>query len=138
MEWKVGRLWGRLSRRADPTRKRVPIEPGITHEEAEQLIHEMSLEMIRSKLVFPERPEPSPGGPETLKQYAKRWLEDREARKVVEDGRHDRGRLTEHVYDLLGDEPAATISKSQIEDLVLALDAKIAGEQISWKTASNV
>jgi integrase len=76
------------------------------------------------------------GKRETVAAYAKRWLDDRDGR--VKSLRSDRARLSCHVLDLIGPDDVRTIGREGIELVRDALDRKIAGAELSWKTAANV
>lgn len=79
---------------------------------------------------------------ETVNEWSERWLKDREARGLTTVG-HDRSRLKGHVLSILGTAPMASVTRMQIEDVVIDLDRKIDlpethEDHIAWKTASNV
>jgi integrase len=78
-----------------------------------------------------------PRGPsETVEQYAKRWLAEREKRVVsIKD---DTARLRDHVLPLLGPELVRTFGRDEVESVRDELDAKVASGELSWKTARNV
>src|SRR6185369_4429867 len=133
-----GTIWVRLSRAADPTRKRIRIEdPAIvTLDDARELAHRMTLAAIESRIV--RVAPPAEGSPsETVAQWYERWHEDRAARQAVTTTRHDRGRLAKHVLPLIGKRPMRLVSREEIEGVVSVLDAKIVGGEISWKTAAT-
>ncbi len=80
---------------------------------------------------------------ETVAEYAKRWLEDREERGIGTVASHDRGRLGKHVFPKLGALDVRTFGREDVERLVEDLDRKISLSashegHLSWKTASNV
>jgi integrase len=72
---------------------------------------------------------------ETVAEYAKRWLADREAR--VNSIRDDRGRMTHHVLPVLGPLDVATFTRDDVERFRDELDTKITKGNLSWKTAAN-
>lgn len=73
---------------------------------------------------------------ETLSQYAKRWLDDRDGR--VHSIRDDRGRMRLHVLPTLGPLDARTFGRDDVERLRDDLDAKIVKGELAWKTAASV
>jgi hypothetical protein len=72
---------------------------------------------------------------ETVNEYAKRWLADREGR--VNSIRDDRGRLTLHVLPIIGPLDVATFNRDDVERVRDDLDRKIVSAALSWKTAAN-
>jgi hypothetical protein len=50
---------------------------------------------------------------ETVAQYAKRWLEERDGR--VNSIRDDRGRMTNHVLPILGPLDASNFTRDDVE-----------------------
>jgi integrase len=72
-----------------------------------------------------------------LASWAERWCAAREERGLtsVDD---DRGRLRKWVLPKLGDKPIAEITRTDIEQLVEALDSSVRAGALSWKTAKNV
>ncbi len=80
---------------------------------------------------------PADGYAETVTAWVARWVEHREARGIV-SAKQDHGRLTNHVLDVVGAEPVASVTRDQIEHLVEALDAKVRRGDLAPKTASNV
>ena len=74
---------------------------------------------------------------ETVAAYVERWLAERDARELS-SVRDDRGRLAVHVLPLLGPKPIAAVSRSDIEDLVEALDLKVRDGDIAWLTAGHI
>lgn len=77
------------------------------------------------------------GDTETVRQYAERWLEERE-RKGLHSVRDDRGRLVGHVFPLLEASPIAAITAKDCRALVATLDAKVSSGALAWRTALNV
>lgn len=75
-------------------------------------------------------------GIETVAEYAKRWLGDREGR--ISAVRDDRTRITLHVLPLLGPIDVATFTRDDVERLRDALDVKITTGDLSWKTVACV
>ncbi len=78
----------------------------------------------------------SPGGVETVSDYAKRWLAARTGR--VASVRDNQGHLNEHILPVIGADAMALVTSQRIEDVVAALDAKVRGGELSAKTAKNV
>lgn len=79
---------------------------------------------------------------ETVEEYAKRWLTDREARGLS-SVRDDRSRMKHHVLPVLGLLDARTFGQDDVERLRDILDDKIklapdVEGHLSWKTAGNV
>ncbi len=79
---------------------------------------------------------------ETVSEYAKRWLEDREARKLstVAD---DRARLERYVLPRIGHLAMRQVTREELRALVADLDDKVRkasadGGRFSWKTAIHV
>ena len=79
---------------------------------------------------------------ETVAEYSKRWLEDRERRGLttVSD---DRSRLELHVLPTLGPKAMANVTRDDLKGLVRELDDKVRkasadGGRFSWKTAVHV
>jgi integrase len=75
-------------------------------------------------------------GIETVAEYAKRWLTDRDGR--VASIRDDRSRMTIHVLPLLGKLDVATFTRDDVERLRDALDVKITTGDLAWKTVGSV
>lgn len=83
------------------------------------------------------RAQATPGSilAETVAAYAERWTR---ARKVNEATR-DLARLKNHVLNTrLGALPVATVTRADVEDVVLHLDSKIEGGELAWKSSQNV
>jgi hypothetical protein len=106
-----------------PARKAAPRRrydlPGITEDQADRAkaVAKIVSDRVRRGEVV------SFGEGETVAIWAKRWLDDREARGIssVVD---DRGRMRKHVLPVFGPYPIATITREQIERLVEDLDRK--------------
>jgi len=136
-EIRSGRVVVRLSRSADPTRKRIPLDPSVatTLEEGRQIAHEMSLRALEKHLDPLRRPEGT--APEAIEKWLEIWHADRLARKIVNNDRHDRGRLREHILPIIGGRSMAHIPRERIEAIVTSLDAKVARGELGWKTATT-
>jgi hypothetical protein len=50
----------------------------------------------------------------------------------------DKSRFETHVADLIGDKPVASVTRSDVEGIVEALDGKVSAGEMSWHTAWNV
>lgn len=74
-------------------------------------------------------------GGETVEQYAKRWLDDREGR--VNSIRDDRSRMRDHIAPTLGPLDVRTFTRDDVEQLRDALDQKIVKGDLAWKTAAS-
>ena len=82
---------------------------------------------------------------ETVREYSKRWLADRQVR--VNSIRDDRGRMTHHILPILGSLDVCTFNRDDVERFRDHLDKSIergftvdaAGTRrtFSWKTAAN-
>lgn len=77
------------------------------------------------------------GSAETLNEYFKRWVKDRERRELV-SASDDRGRYEKWIADVLGTLEVAYITPGQLEDLVAKLDEDVRSGLLAWKTAKNV
>ncbi len=73
---------------------------------------------------------------ETVEDYSKRWLDDRDGR--VNSIRDDRSRMRDHVLPTLGSLDASKFSRDDVEQLRDALDEKIVKGELAWKTAGSV
>jgi integrase len=73
---------------------------------------------------------------ETVAEYAKRWLADREGR--VNAIRDDRSRIRDHVLPTLGPLDVRTFDRDDVEGLRDELDAKITKGALAWKTVACV
>ena len=72
---------------------------------------------------------------ETVEQWAMRWFADRAARGI--QTKVDHGRLRAHAFPLLRGKAIADVTRSDLEGIVEALDAKIASGATKWKTTHN-
>jgi hypothetical protein len=52
--------------------------------------------------------------------------------------RDDKSRYETHVHPLIGDKAMALVTRSDVEGIVEALDAKVRSDSLSWHTAWNV
>ena len=78
---------------------------------------------------------PTPG-PST-DEYFESWLRDR-AQRGVRDTDTEQSRYLHHVQSAIGAIPIAQVTADDLSRLVLALEVKIRGDEITWKTANNV
>jgi integrase len=151
-----GTLWVRLSRSADPTRKRIRIEdPAVLAalkaassdderlEIGRQVAHRLSLETIKERLDRSMR-KPATSKDKAVEDWFDDWHADRVKRKIVATDKEDRGRINMHVVPVIGGRPMRLVARDEIEEIVRRLDAKIVGKTegapggIAWKTAHNV
>jgi integrase len=72
---------------------------------------------------------------ETVADYAKRRLDEREGR--VKSIRDERSRMRDHVLPLLGRLDARTFTTEDVERVRDDLDAKIVSGELAWKTARS-
>ncbi len=137
-EFSNGRLFVRLSRRVDPSRKRHLVEdPAITTlDQAKQLAHDLSIDAIDQKLRLTPKPTAAAKG-DTCSEWFGSWCKERERAVKVTTSRHDRGRFTEHVEPVIGTWRMASVPREKIEEVVEQLDDKIKRGVISWKTAAT-
>ncbi len=126
----------------DGSRPLKPLDPKIPFGEKGSEAYERARASARVASEW-YRANPSAEGTvrETVEQYSKRWLEDREGRGVhsVAD---DRSRMTHHVVPLLGALDVGKFNRDDVERLRDDLDRKIllpkGQRSLSWKTAANV
>ncbi len=76
------------------------------------------------------------GSPETVSEWFDRWIANRE--KKLSSTRNDRSRFDNHIDPVIGKLPMRSVSRSDLERLVRALDEKVQRNELSWKTAVNV
>ena len=108
----------------------VPLDPRISHEDvAAAKAGALAVAVDVEVTAATDSPR------ETVNDYAKRWLADREGR--VNSIRDDRGRLTHHVLTILGPKDASTFDRDDVERVRDDLDRKIVRGDLSWKTAAN-
>jgi integrase len=137
--------WHARFTKPDRTRTRfVPIDPRIQHDTCCDTRSPTPCEHVRqaraAARVHAEEVRLSGGVAnsvkETVHNYAKRWLADREGR--VNSVRDDRGRMTHHVVPVLGNLNVLTFNRDDVERLRDALDRKIVKGDLSWKTIASV
>lgn len=71
---------------------------------------------------------------ETVSEYVKRWLKDRERRRLSSVGT-DRSRFVTHIEPALGGRPIRAVEREEIRALVELLDERVRQEKCSWTTA---
>lgn len=132
---------GRVTK-ADGSRPFVPLDPGIAADDTDRA----RACAVETAEWFRENPQVDAGIRETVAQYVKRWLEERDGR--VNSIRDDRGRMRNHVLPILGPLDASKFTRDDVERLRDDLDAKIRRgwsvgaddkrRKFTWKTAANV
>jgi len=75
-------------------------------------------------------------GTETVASYAERWLKAREGR--IASTESNRGHLDRHILPVIGPHAMTAVTAKEIEDLVAALDVKVAAGELNAKTARNI
>jgi integrase len=76
------------------------------------------------------------GDGETVREYAARWIAERE-RRGLRSVRDDRQRLNTHVMPLVGDLRVRGVTAKDARAVVAALDAKVSSGALAWRTALN-
>lgn len=122
--------WHARTRLTNGHRPFVPLDPRIPHEDV-KAAKAAAVAVAIDVEVTAATDSPK----ETVNEYAKRWLADREGR--INSIRDDRGRLRLHVLPILGPLDAATFNRDDVERVRDDLDRKIANGALSWKTAAN-
>ena len=130
----------------DGSRPWVHLDPGPKSPQAEARAREAAAhytEEFRKKgiVAVPQRKTKatrlrSDSTGETLADYVKRWMQERE-RRGLSSVATDRGRLTNHVLPLLGHLPIGDVTDEELRALVSSLDAKVNAKEFSWKTAAR-
>ena len=124
----------------DGTRPWIHLPAGETEARARERAASMSEKAKAAGVV--ERVDPkarvAPVPPsETFRDYAERWVEEREARGLV-SARDDRSRLKNHVATIVGDRPIRDITRAEVEAIVESCDTKVLDGEIEWLTATHV
>ena len=130
--------WQAIITLADGSRKRLPPFPKGTSEamarEKAQALAERAREMgVKAR---PKPKAPAPTG-DSVSAWFERWSDARRMRGHT-SVRDDWSRFRHHIEPLIGHTRMAAVSRRQIEQVVRALDDRIAGGRLSWKTAQNV
>lgn len=73
---------------------------------------------------------------ETVADYANTWLESREGK--IASIRDDRGQIKHHILPVIGPMPLTKVRRTDIENVVAALDKKVTKNEIAAKTAKNI
>lgn len=76
------------------------------------------------------------GDTETVRAFVERWVAERE-RRGLRSVRDDRQRLNTHILPLVGDLRIRAITPKDCRAIVAALDAKVSGGSMAWRTALN-
>jgi integrase len=127
-------------RLADGSRERIDIdEPHCFDEKAARaFVREIQAqEDVHGRLLARKRGTPPPATSETVREWHKRWVASRVA-KGNTSTRDDKSRYETHADSLIGDKPMALVTRSDVEGIVEALDAKVRANALSWHTAWNV
>ncbi len=119
--------------KADGRRVVVPFDPGTSSDDA-RLLAPVVAERARHAV--------GQGSGQTVSEYVKLWLVDREARGLS-SVRDDRSRMTHHVLPLLGHLDAQSFGRTDVERLRDVLDRRIVlkeghAKHLSWRTAANI
>lgn len=127
---------------ADGSRPWIHLEPAERSAKAEARARKQAGELAsRVRLLGVVAVEPRPTG--TLKDGAtvaawfESWIAHRET-KGLTSTRDDRGRFKLHIEPHIGHLPMPSVTRDDIQRLVLALDTKIQAGELGWKTATNV
>jgi integrase len=127
-------------RLADGSRERVDIDPPhcFDLDASRVLVRETQVhEDIHGRLLARKLGTPPPAASEMVREWHTRWVASRVA-KGTTSTRDDKSRYETHVHPLIGDKPMAHVTRSDIEGIVEALDAKVRSDSLSWHTAWNV
>lgn len=132
--------FGRITK-ADGSRPWAALDPNILEHEEERA----RVCAVETAAYYRANPHVGDGIQETVEEYSKRWLADREGR--VNSIRDDRGRLKQHVLPILGHLDVRAFNRDDVERFRDALDRNIASgftidaankrRTFSWKTAAN-
>jgi integrase len=144
-EWHGNSLTFRLSRSADPARKRrtladyysgpLPEDRALAKQFAHEFAHRMSLDIIEKNA----KPVVSAPGSkdETVTEWCKRWRAWRVKMSYVTSETNDAKNFRNHIEPLIGDRPMRLVSAAELEAIVERLDERMIAREISWKTARN-
>ena len=144
-EWHKGNVSIRLSRAADPTRRRIDLRDVLGSEvsadretaldQGRRTAHKLSLDALAKKI---EPVVSTASKAETVLAWADRWHDMRLARKIVETADEDRSHIRNHIASVIGHRPMRLVDRVEIEAIVERLDTLVLEGRISWKTAANV
>jgi integrase len=127
-------------RLADGSRERIDIEPPhcFDLDASRVFVRETQVqEDAHGRLLARKLGTPPPATSETVSEWHKRWVASRVA-KGNTSTRDDKSRYETHVHPLIGDKAMAFVTRSDVEGIVEALDAKVRTGSLSWLTAWNV
>ncbi len=74
---------------------------------------------------------------EVVNEWVIRWFEDRERRGLT-SVRDDRSHYRLHVADMIGTKPIASVTRTDLENVVQELDRKVGAGEMAWKSALNI
>ncbi len=132
----------------DGSRPWIHFDPGPRSEQAEARARERAAgisEQVREQRIVgvPQRATIAPArlgtryGGETVVEYAERWLAAR-AKRGVMSIKTDRARVPLYVAPVVGHLSIAEVTRSDLQRLVVSVDAHVDRNEISWKTATNI
>ncbi len=131
---------GRI-RLGDGTLHRLTIEEPFCSVEADARKYTATMqaeEDAHGRILAAKRGGPPVAVPiETVRDWHKRWVASRIA-KGNTSTRDDKSRYETHVDALIGNKQMAVVTRSDVEDIVEALDGKVRTGDLSWHTAWNV
>jgi hypothetical protein len=104
------------------------LDPGIAESD------EAGARRFAARLAGTAKTTTASGKGETVADYASRWLAQRPAKTARDNVSH----LKTHVLPVIGHQSILSLTSSHGDDLVAALDAKIAAGTMSDKRARNV
>jgi len=123
------RCWCARYTRADRTRTPwQPLDPSIPESDRE------GAEACAATYAPIARATTKNGNGESVEAYSIRWLRQRSKKTAKDNGSH----LTHHVLPVIGPVSILALSPAHGDELVAALDRKIAGGTLSDKSARNV
>jgi integrase len=146
-DWHGKSLTFRLSRSADPARKRrnirdyyngaLPDDRLLAKKFAHEFAHRMSLEILEKGATQAVAAQGSKD--ETVSEWCKRWRAWRVKMGYVKSESEDSKNFRNHIEPLIGGLPMRLVSAANIEAVVERLDARIVDPEkpMSWKTARN-
>lgn len=121
--------WHARYTRGDRTRTRwEPLDPSITREDVE------GARRCAESFASTAKASTKDGTGESVESYSKRWLAKRPKKTAKDNGSH----LTHHILPVFGSVSILALTSRHGDELVAALDAKIAAGKMSDKSARNV